>query len=94
MEEVLPGVLIKVATTPHLIAMKVLSQDVHRRPNDIHDLFALIGCSKKSDLAQAEELLKLIGKRGFGRRRNLLKELARFVKLSKKQSQTLRVRSK
>jgi Nucleotidyl transferase AbiEii toxin, Type IV TA system len=48
--EVLPGMSLPVASIGHLIAMKLLSRDDDRRPNDSADLVALSNAADKSDL--------------------------------------------
>jgi hypothetical protein len=73
--EVLDGLVLKVATTAHLIAMKVLSRDDARRPQDRADLLALLREATDEDLAVARRMLRLIRERGFHREKDLLAEL-------------------
>lgn len=78
--EILPGVRVPVATTGHLIALKVLSQDDEKRPLDRADLLALLGVATKDDLAAARAALALIEKRGYSRGKPLLTDLERLAK--------------
>ncbi len=50
----LDGFEIPVATTPDLIALKLLSRDDTLRPQDVVDLRGLIAHPSDADLAQAE----------------------------------------
>jgi hypothetical protein len=78
--EILPGVRVPVATTGHLIALKVLSQD-EKRPMDRADLLALLAVATRDDLAAARAALALIEERGYARGKALLTE---FDELSKR----------
>ena len=63
--EVLPGLRIPVATTGHLLAMKVFAaQD---RTKDLVDIPLLLEAASESDLADARESLKLIERCGRSR---------------------------
>lgn len=73
--EILEGLLVRVATIPHLIATKVLSRDDHRRPQDRVDLVALLRQASESDLDLTREAMRLIHARGFNRGKDLLGEL-------------------
>jgi hypothetical protein len=64
-----------VATVSALIALKVLSRDDTRRPQDRVDLVALIGVATAEDLDEARRFLRLIAERGYARGRNLLERL-------------------
>ena len=68
--EVFPGVVIPVATTGHLIALKVLSSD-ENRPQDEADLRALLRDASDADIANAGQALELVADRGFDRGRDL-----------------------
>ncbi len=70
--EIAPGLHAKVATTAHLIAMKVLARDDRRRPQDWDDLRALFEIASAHDIDEARVALGLIGRRGFNRSRNLV----------------------
>lgn len=78
--EILPGIRVPVATTGHLIALKVLSQDDEKRPLDRADLLALLAVATKDDLATARAALALIEKRGYARGKPLLTDLERLAK--------------
>lgn len=77
--EVLPGLKIRVATTGHLIALKVLARDDIRRPQDAGDLRALLQEASAAELERAREALVLITARGYHRGRDLLAALAELI---------------
>jgi predicted nucleotidyltransferase len=77
--ELLPNLTIGVARTGHLIALKVLSRDDVRRPQDVVDLRALLRVASSAELARARESLALIKSRGYHRRRDLLRELQQLL---------------
>lgn len=62
---------VPVATTGHLIALKLLARDDDRRPQDSGDLLALADVAGPADIAVAREAIRLIGARGFARERDL-----------------------
>lgn len=72
--EVIEELFIRVATTAHLIATKVLSRDDNARPQDRMDLVTLLRHSTKADLNEAREAMRLIHARGFNRGKDLLSE--------------------
>lgn len=76
--EVFPGVRARVASRPHLIAMKVLARDDRIRPQDFDDLRSLVARATTGELNEVRELLALITTRGFARQRDLA---ARFDEL-------------
>ena len=65
----------RVAMTGHLIALKVLSRDDVRRPQDLVDLRALLRVASRAELARAQQALTLIAARGYHRGRDLMSEL-------------------
>lgn len=75
--EALPRQLVPVASTGHLMAMKLLARDA-RRPNDAADLLALAEVAADEDWADAEAAVRLIEERGFHRGRDLVAALAEF----------------
>jgi predicted nucleotidyltransferase len=77
--ELLPTVTIPVACTGHLVALKVLSRDDVRRPQDAADLRALLRVSSPADLELAREAVALITARGYDRRRDLASDLQRLI---------------
>lgn len=76
--EVLPGVVVPVASVGHLIAMKVLSHDAALRPKDAQDLISLLQIASTEDLREAQAALGLITQRGFDRGKDLLAEFEQF----------------
>lgn len=73
--ELLPQLPIRVATTGHLIALKVLARDDVTRPQDLGDLRALLRVAAPPDVTRARTALTLVAKRGYDRGRNLQAEL-------------------
>ncbi|CAN5281983.1 nucleotidyl transferase AbiEii/AbiGii toxin family protein [soil metagenome] len=69
--EVLAGFTVSVATTGHLIALKLLARDDRSRPADADDLRALRMVAGERDWAQARAALALIRERGYERGRDL-----------------------
>jgi hypothetical protein len=69
--ELLSQLPIRVATTGHLIALKVLARDDVTRPQDVVDLRALLRVASADDLTRARAALTLIADRGFDRGRDL-----------------------
>ena len=69
--EVLPGVVIPVATVGDLLALKVLARDDRRRPQDWDDIRALLAGATPTDIAEARAALALIEQRGFQRDKQL-----------------------
>ncbi len=74
--EVLPGLVVPVARTGHLIAMKLLARDDRRRPTDADDLLALADIADADDWSLASSAVLLITERGYGRGRDLAAALA------------------
>lgn len=73
--EVLPGLPIRVARTGHLIALKLLSRDDVKRPQDIVDLRALLKGASPEEIARAGEAAEAIIARGYHRGRDLTADL-------------------
>ncbi len=73
--DLLPRLAMRVATTGHLIALKVLSRDDVARPQDLVDLRALLRVATEAELDRARRALALIAARGFHRGRNLNADL-------------------
>jgi predicted nucleotidyltransferase len=71
---VLEGIEVPVATVGHLIALKVLSRDDVKRPQDLVDLRALLKVASAFDLNQAREAMALIAERGYARGRDLIRD--------------------
>lgn len=80
--ELLQNLTIGVARTGHLIALKVLSRDDDRRPQDLVDLRALLRVASPAELARARDSLALIAARGYHRGRDLMSEINTLLPLS------------
>jgi hypothetical protein len=76
--ELLPHILIPVATLGHLLALKVLAA-APDRPQDSLDLTALVEYACPPDFVLAQDALALIEARGFARGKRLQDEYARLV---------------
>lgn len=77
--ELLPGLMVPVATTGHLIAVKVLARDDDRRPQDLADLRALVTAASANDVELARTTVRRITERGFNRGRDLDAALAALL---------------
>jgi hypothetical protein len=73
--EVLPRLTVPVATTPHLIALKVLAG----RSQDLTDLGYLIPSASSAELDAAREAVKLIQARGFNRGQDVVADLETLI---------------
>ena len=69
--EITPGVAAPVARVGHLIAMKLVSRDAKRRPNDQQDLVSLAKVADEVEWSRAESSIELVIARGFDRGRDL-----------------------
>ncbi len=69
--ELWPGMSAPVATTGHLLALKILAA----RPKDHQDIQWLLESADSAELKRAHETLALITERGFDRGKDLLKML-------------------
>lgn len=67
----MPGLSLPIATTGHLIALKLLARDDQTRPQDLADLRALLAAAAPEDLADARDAVQLISARGYDRGRDL-----------------------
>jgi predicted nucleotidyltransferase len=74
--DIVPGLTLPVATTGHLVALKLLARDDERRPRDTEDLIALSAVATTDDAAIALEAVELITRRGYDRGRDLATALA------------------
>jgi len=77
--EVLPGVVLPVASVSDLLALKVLARDDRRRPQDADDLRALLAVATPRERAQVRATLATIEARGFARGRSLLRHWQRAL---------------
>jgi hypothetical protein len=73
--EVLPQLTAPVASTGHLIALKVLAG----RNQDLTDLEALIPGASAADLDVARNAVKLIQARGFNREQDVVADLEKLI---------------
>lgn len=73
--EVLPGLPLRVARTGHLIALKLLSRDDVKRPQDIVDLRALLKGAAPEEITRAGDAAEAIIARGYHRGRDLSADL-------------------
>lgn len=77
--EIVPGLPLPVATTGHLIALKVLARDDDSRPQDLGDLRALLAVATPDDLVAAGDAVRLITERGYNRGRDLMSSLSELT---------------
>ena len=70
--EILPSLLVPIASRAHLIAMKVVSENSSDRIRDRMDLQGLIATATDSDLAESKSALLLIASRGFDRGKDVI----------------------
>lgn len=73
--ELLEQLVVPVALTGDLLALKLLARDDVTRPQDLADLRALLSVATAHELATARETAALIAERGFARGRDLLASL-------------------
>lgn len=73
--EIAPGVLLPVARAGHLIAMKLLSRDDIRRPQDRVDLASLLAVADAGEVERARHACASITARGYARGRDLDEQL-------------------
>lgn len=70
--EIIPDLVVPVARPAHLFALKLLSIDLDRRPQDLIDLDHLSELIVGAEHAAARQAIELIKTRGYHRGRNLL----------------------
>lgn len=73
--EILEGLVLPVARTGYLMALKLLARDDRRRPQDADDLRALARVAADADWDTASRAADYIMSRGFGRGRDLRQAL-------------------
>jgi len=76
--ELPPALSMRVARVGHLIALKVLSRDDLRRPQDLVDLRALLRVATSDELIRARQSLAPIAARGYSRGRKVEGEMRRL----------------
>jgi hypothetical protein len=81
--EILPGLIVPVASIGHLLALKSLARDDRERPQDLDDIKALLLEAGPQDLDDARSALQLIEERGFHRGRPLRGEFEKVVASSR-----------
>jgi predicted nucleotidyltransferase len=69
--EILPGLIVPVARTGHLIAMKLLAADDRKRPQDLDDIRALLAVAGAAERRRVTVAITKIAARGFARGRDL-----------------------
>lgn len=77
---IIPGLRPQVATTGHLLALKVLAEQANR-PQDLADAMALIEVASPGDLQETSAALELIALRGYDRGKDLRAALTRVLAL-------------
>lgn len=77
--EIFPGLVLPVARTGHLIALKLLARDDETRPQDLVDLNGLLETAVPADISEARDAVRLITERGFNRDRNLSAALEQLL---------------
>jgi predicted nucleotidyltransferase len=77
--EVLDGLMAPVATTGHLITLKLLARDDRARPQDLLDLRALLAVAGPLDLDLVRISALLVSARGYDRGRDLNASLAELI---------------
>lgn len=78
--EVLPDLFMPVASTGHLIALKVLAG----RHQDLTDLGYLISAATEADLGEARASVARIQERGYNRGQNLPEDLSSIISQARK----------
>jgi hypothetical protein len=77
--DVFTGVGAPVARVGHLVALKLLSADPVRRPQDLVDLRGLVPFLDATELARCREAIAAVHARGYHRGRDLAAALAALV---------------
>jgi hypothetical protein len=77
--EILPGLVVPVARSGHLVVLKLLARDDDTRPQDAADLVALRPVLSAQDRLDAAEAVRLIVERGYDRGRDLNELLSEYL---------------
>jgi predicted nucleotidyltransferase len=72
--EIVPGLVLPVALTGHMMALKLLAHS-ESRPQDLADLHALAAVATPEDWTVARDAARLITERGYNRGRDLITAL-------------------
>jgi hypothetical protein len=89
--EVIPGLIVPVAKTGHLLALKVLALRPDRpqeRPQDFSDIRELLRVADDQEIRLARVALDLISRRGFDRKKNLEAEFEDQLRQFREQQRT------
>ena len=81
--DLVEGLAMPVARVGHLIALKVLSRDDERRPQDLVDLRNLLKAAPPQEITLARESLELVLARGYNRSRDLISDLEQLLETQK-----------
>lgn len=76
--ELVSGLLVPVATSPHLVVLKLLANE-DERPQDAADLLALRPLLTGADETEVRRLSAVVVERGFGRGRDLVSLADRYL---------------
>lgn len=79
--EVFPAIHVHVAAVHHLLALKILSRDDVRRPQDLADIRALLLVATDEQVEAARIALRAIERRGYSRGKDLEAELETVLAL-------------
>ncbi|RJQ68143.1 hypothetical protein D5S17_33120 [Pseudonocardiaceae bacterium YIM PH 21723] len=82
-QEIVPDLVLPVASTGHLIALKILARADVTRPQDLADLRGLLEAATPEDIEVARGAARLITERGFHRDRDLLTSLDELLAVFK-----------
>ena len=78
--EVFADIVLPVASTGDLMALKLLARDDRRRPQDYDDLKALLREASDADIERARASIGLLTQRGYHRDRDLMNDFDQFLR--------------
>ena len=78
--EVFADIVLPVASTGDLIALKLLARDDRRRPQDYDDLKALLREASDGDVERARASIRLLSQRGYDRDRELMNDFDQLLR--------------
>lgn len=76
--EIFDGLTVPIASVAGLLALKTLSVDPVKRPQDVIDIRNLLIESNEQDIVETIRLLRLVQSRGYHRGKDLLSEFNRY----------------
>lgn len=76
--EIFEGLTVPIASVAGLLALKTLSVDPAKRPQDVIDIRNLLIESNEQDIVETIRLLHLVQSRGYHRGKDLLSEFNRY----------------